>query len=445
MNFTQSNKYYWREERLQNIAELRTSNVDKKSAEGEQPVRLCNYVDVYKNDKVTMTLDFMEATASNAQIERFNLQVDDVVITKDSESPDDIGIPALIAETAPDLVCGYHLTILRPYKDKAVGSYLAYALCSRLSTYQFYLAANGVTRFGLTYQETKNIRITLPPLDEQRRIAAFLDWKTGQIDALIARKQALLEMLKEKRLAVITQAVSRGLDPSLPLRDSGIPWLGKVPEHWEVRRLKFAVTCNDESLSETTEADYEIAYVDISSVNLVEGVTTIEALLFEDAPSRARRIVRAGDTIISTVRTYLKAITAIKKPTNNMIVSTGFAVVRPQGFINSDFLGYALQSTGFIGEVVANSMGVSYPAINPTALVCLPFCYPVDKKEQQQIVVYLDAEIRKLNTLEAKVLNAIERLQEYRTALITAATTGKIDVHNVKNPQPTLNPKTSST
>ena len=104
------------------MVELRTSNVDKKSEDGEKAVRLCNYVDVYKNDKITMSLDFMEATATEAQIERFALQVGDIVITKDSETPDDIGVPALITETAPDLVCGYHLAILRPNAEEITGS-----------------------------------------------------------------------------------------------------------------------------------------------------------------------------------------------------------------------------------------------------------------------------------------------------------------------------------
>jgi hypothetical protein len=103
----------WREERLQDVVELRTSNVDKKSADAEEPVKLCNYVDVYHHDRIDSDIDFMEATASQAQIERFSLKVGDVVITKDSESPHDIGVPALVSESIPDLVCGYHLTILR--------------------------------------------------------------------------------------------------------------------------------------------------------------------------------------------------------------------------------------------------------------------------------------------------------------------------------------------
>jgi type I restriction enzyme, S subunit len=117
----------------------------------------------------------------------------------------------------------------------------------------------------------------------------------------------------------------------------------EVQAGWECRRLKFSVTYNDESLPENTDPDYLIAYVDISSVDLVSGIKAVEEVTFDKAPSRARRIVRDGDTIISTVRTYLKAITPIKNPPENMIVSTGFAVIRPHQTINERFLGYVLQ------------------------------------------------------------------------------------------------------
>lgn len=201
------------------------------------------------------------------------------------------------------------------------------------------------------------------------------------------------------------------------------PGTEAAPVGWEVRRLKFAVTCNDEALSEATDPDYEMAYVDISSVDLVNGITTVETLPFEEAPSRARRIVRDGDTIISTVRTYLKAIAAIEEPPDNMIVSTGFAVVRPLGFIDSGFLGYALQGTGFIDAVVANSTGVSYPAINPTTLVCLPLGYPEDKKEQQQIAAFLDWKTGQIDALIDRKKELLEKLKEKRIAVITQAVT----------------------
>lgn len=208
------------------------------------------------------------------------------------------------------------------------------------------------------------------------------------------------------------------------------PKVGSIPIGWEARRLKFIASCNDETLSETTDPDYEIAYVDISSVDLVNGITAVETHSFDDAPSRARRIVRDGDTIISTVRTYLKAIAPIESPPDNMIVSTGFAVVRPLEFIDSRFLGYALQGSIFIDSVVANSAGVSYPAINPSILVCIPVCYPIDRDEQRYIADFLDWRTGQIDALIDKEF-ASTLLTEYRTALITAATTGKIDVRNV--------------
>jgi type I restriction enzyme S subunit len=163
--------------------------------------------------------------------------------------------------------------------------------------------------------------------------------------------------------------------------------------------------------------------VDISSVDLVNGITTVETLQFGEAPSRARRIVRDGDTIISTVRTYLKAIAPIHEPPENMVVSTGFAVVRPLEWIDSRFLGYALQGTKFIGGVVANSSGVSYPAINPTSLVCLPVGYPTEKKEQQHIAAFLDWKTGQIDALMARKKGLLEKLKERRLAVITQAVT----------------------
>lgn len=201
------------------------------------------------------------------------------------------------------------------------------------------------------------------------------------------------------------------------------PEVGSIPSGWEARRLKFVATCNDEALPETTYPDYEIAYVDISSVDLVNGITSVETHSFEEAPSRARRIVRDGDTIVSTVRTYLKAIAPIESPPDNMIVSTGFAVIRPLKTVSSRFLGYALQNTAFIDEVVANSTGVSYPAINPTTLICLPVSYPEDKTEQQQIAAFLDWKTGQIDALIAKKKDLLEKLKEKRLAVITQAVT----------------------
>lgn len=211
-------------------------------------------------------------------------------------------------------------------------------------------------------------------------------------------------------------------------KDSGVEWLGDIPEHWEVKRLKNIASCNDESLAENTAPDYEIEYVDISSVDLVSGIKNYENMSFDKAPSRARRKVQDGDTIISTVRTYLKSIATIKQPPNNLIVSTGFAVIRPKININPNYIGYLLQSEGFIGEIVSSSLGVSYPAINSSVLISLPVVEP-PLEEQEKIAQFLDYKTKQIDELIAKKETLIEKLDEKRTSLISHAVTKGIDVN----------------
>ncbi len=205
-------------------------------------------------------------------------------------------------------------------------------------------------------------------------------------------------------------------------KESGVPWLGQVPEAWEVKPVKYISTFNDEALPETTDPESMLNYVDISSVSLVEGIQKIEQVEFEKAPSRARRVVREGDTIVSTVRTYLKSIATVRNPVDNMIVSTGFAVIRPDPTMNPDFLGYFIQSEGFVGEVVSKSTGVSYPAINPGDLVAISGVRP-PIEEQTAIARFLDEKTAEIDDLIAKKEELLRLLAEQRTALITHAVT----------------------
>ena len=208
-------------------------------------------------------------------------------------------------------------------------------------------------------------------------------------------------------------------------RDSGIEWLGDIPARWEVERLKYLATLNDETLGESTDPNFEMNYVDIGSVDAIDGITATEPIVFEKAPSRARRVVRDGDVIASTVRTYLRAIAAIDAPESNLIVSTGFAVIRPR-HIESSFASYALRASHFVERVVANSVGVSYPAINASSLACFEIPYPgVD--EQRAVAEFLDRETAKIDALVARKERLIELLREKRTALITGAVSRGLD------------------
>ena len=204
-------------------------------------------------------------------------------------------------------------------------------------------------------------------------------------------------------------------------KPSGVEWLGEVPEHWEVKRLKYSASINDQALPEDTDPNFEMSYVDISSVDAVQGIVAVEDMVFEDAPSRARRVVCDGDTIISTVRTYLRAISPVRNPSPNTIVSTGFAVVRPRR-VAPPFMSYALREPGFVEAIVARSVGVSYPAVNASEIGTLPIPLP-DEDGQRAIADFLDRETEKIDTLVAKKRTLIERLKEKRSALITRTVT----------------------
>ena len=205
-------------------------------------------------------------------------------------------------------------------------------------------------------------------------------------------------------------------------KDSGVEWLGEIPIHWDSKPLKFLCTCNDQVISDSTGKDYELEYVDIGSVSSLHGITKTENMIFSKSPSRARRLVQDGDVIISTVRTYLEAIAPIINPPTNMVVSTGFAVIRPLSHLNKKFAAYCLRASGFIKEVVAHSVGVSYPAINASDLIGIPIpsCALL---EQSKIAEFLDHETAKIDNLIEKQQQLIELLKEKRQAVISHAVT----------------------
>ena len=234
---------HWEVRRLRTTAEMRVSNVDKHVREGEPSVRLCNYVDVYNHDHISQQIDFMRATATCKEIEQFRLEKDDVLITKDSEAWDDIGVPAVVTEPAEDLISGYHLALLRPVAGVLIGSFLLRALQGKGAAYQFHVEAKGVTRYGLSHSSIKSTWIALPPLAEQAAIARYLDHADRRIRRCIRAKEKLVKLMEEQKQAIINEAVTGRVDvrtgkPYPTYKDSGVEWLGGVPEHWEVVPLR---------------------------------------------------------------------------------------------------------------------------------------------------------------------------------------------------------------
>ena len=197
---------------LKRLAKTQLSNVNKLAVDGERPVKLCNYVDVYKNERITANMEFMLATASDEQIRRLSIRRGDVLITKDSETPDDIGVPSLVSEDCEGVVCGYHLALLRPHDGIGVGGYLARLLASASVRAQFSILAVGMTRYGLGKYDIENTMLPAPPAAEQAAIAVYLDRETARIDALVAKTTKAIELAQERRGALISAAVTGKID-----------------------------------------------------------------------------------------------------------------------------------------------------------------------------------------------------------------------------------------
>lgn len=203
---------HWEVAFIKHIADVRFSGVDKHSHDHETPVRLCNYTDVYKNDRITGDMDLMRATATEAEIARLTLKAGDVILTKDSETPDDIGVPAWVPEDLPGVVCAYHLGLLRPVPNRVLGEFLFRAIGSARTAQQFHVLATGVTRFALGKHDVKNAVVALPPVEEQQSICRWITNECQPLDDAITRTEEEIKLIREYRDRLIADVVTGQVD-----------------------------------------------------------------------------------------------------------------------------------------------------------------------------------------------------------------------------------------
>lgn len=415
---------HWEIKKLKFVALVQPSNVDKKTEDNEVPVLLCNYTDVYKNEYIDSSFDFMKATATTSEIEKFSVDIGDVIVTKDSESPEDIAVPACVVEKVDGLVCGYHLTQIKG--TKIDGKYLFRLFQSKGFNAQFVVAANGVTRFGLPQYAISNAFASIPSEKEQQTIARFLDHKTVQIDALITKKEALLEKLAEKRTALISHAVTKGLDSQAKMKDSGVEWLGQVPEHWEVKSIKYLTKILRGKFTHRPRNDprfYDGEYPFIQTgdiANASKYISTFSQTLNEDGLKVSKEF--PAGTLVMTIAANIgdMAILDFNACFPDSIV--GFV---PKENVNLDFLYYtfvAMKQKLMSTAVLNTQLNLNIDRISSQFAALPPF------EEQVKIAGYLESGLKKLGDQEVYIEKAIEKLKEYRSALITQAVTGKIDV-----------------
>jgi type I restriction enzyme S subunit len=410
--------------------------------EGEQPVRLCNYTDVYNNDFITPELNFMDATATLAEISKFVIRKGDVIVTKDSESWDDIAVPAFVKCNIPSLVCGYHLAMVRPNDTSIEGAYLFRSFSSPGINDQFRVEATGITRFGLAIYALSNGLFLVPSSAEQRAIAEFLDRETARIDALIEKKERQIELLQEKRAALISHAVKKGLNPNVKMRDSGVEWLGEIPAHWQTIKLKRVVTIIDgdrgqEYPNENDLVDNGIPF--LSSKNIVNDRFDLSEARFITTEKfhRLGRGKLKDDDIVITVRGTIGSVARfVNDIFETAFINAQMMILRPSNGLSSQFLHFLATGDYWRTEIDVCSYGTAQQQLSNEILANLLIAVP-PFIEQCSIVSILNKKTREIDRLISKVQASIHILGEHRAAVISAAVTGKIDVREVlRNAQP---------
>lgn len=288
--------------------------------------------------------------------------------------------------------------------------YLHYLLHAYDTRKIFYGMGGGV-RQSIGFKDIRHMYISVPPREEQDQIVRFLDWKVTAVNRLVEVYRKQIYRLEELKKRVVNDEI-----------------LKVHNQCGQKQRLKTVVLCNKNTLSEATNREYAFKYVDIGSVDAKCGITYYEHVRFGESPSRARRIVHKGDIIISTVRTYLRAIAKITDD-DHVIVSTGFAVLTPFG-IDSNYLEYYLRSDLFCDEVIRLSEGIAYPAINTSSLLNIPISIP-PKSSQIKFGLHVRKQCERIDNMIQNINGKIAELLELKRIIISDVVTGKVDVRNV--------------
>ena len=403
---------------------------------------VCLRVADFNRDNYTISTEALTLRAIEAkQLESRKLKRGDLLIEKSGGGEKQLVGCVVYFDHEFDAVCSNFVARM-PVAEGHLPRYWAYVHAGLYAGKLNYPAIKQTT--GIQNLDAALYLDTLaayPPLAEQQQIAAFLDWKTSQIDALIAKKQTLLQKLKEKRLAVITQAVTKGLNPDAPMRDSGIAWLGKVPAHWGVKRLKFVAHVGNGSTPNREDSAYwdggTYPWLNSSVVNQ-EQVTNADQFVTPLALSECHLPRISPPAVLVGItgqgKTRGMATTLLFEATINQHL----AYVKPDeakasvGFLRRVFdMAYAHL------RIESENGGSTKGAITCEQIAELPI--PVPPLDEQVVISErIDMALAKLARMSDNAKSAITRLTEYRSALITAATTGKIDVRGWQAPQETV-------
>ena len=374
---------------------------------GENKIDFCNAKKISKSDYYRLVREGCKPS------------VGDILLTKDGT----IGRACLVNVSMPDFVILSSLGLLTP-KQQVLNKFLYYYLISGINIDQMNSMIHGSALRRMTINKINELLFICPEISEQQNIANFLDYETSKIDMLIEKQQQLIKLLEEKRQAVISHAVTKGLNPNVSMKDSGVEWLGEIPEYWEIYRLKTITTLK------TSKSCFKNNLIALENIESWSG----KYVKTENDYSGDGIAFKAGDILFGKLRPYLAKV-YIAESDGEAIGD--FFVLRTKPKVISRFLQLCLLTQEVIFIINGSTFGAKMPRVSWEFMGNLSFVIP-PLKEQEEIISYLKAEISKLDLLIEKANQTIILLKERRTALISAAVTGKIDVRDWQAPTITV-------
>jgi type I restriction enzyme, S subunit len=403
--------------RLAHLAEVRFSSIDKKTVDGQVRVQLCNYVDVYYNEYIGPGLEFMEASATLEQVRDFELKQGDVLLTKDSETAEDIGVSACVRMNLPGVVSGYHLALIRPRSD-VDGRYLRWALSSRGCRSQLEVAATGVTRFGLRQEAVAALAVPSWPLALQRSIADYLDVETARIDALVGTRSAQRALVQARHLSMLSSLL--------------------VPEGVAFGPLKRLAAIQSgltvDALRDSGDDPVTRPYLRVANVQL--GRLELDSVTEITVPRglATRCTLRAGDVLMTEGGDLdkLGRGTVWRDELPGALHQNHIFAVRPlPDRLDPDYLGLLTQTAH--ARAYFESTGVrttNLASTNSEKIMSLPVPR-LDLGDQRKLVAEARTRLDQLASFEECLRRQADLLLERRQALITAAVTGQLEIPGV--------------
>lgn len=428
----------WRHVQLGQIADVRVSNVDKKTLPGEQSVQLCNYMDVYSNDYIRDDLTFMTASATGAEVARFKVECGDVLITKDSETPDDIGIPAVVISDIDNLVCGYHVALIKPNKSLVDSVYLSKQLGRTETAGYFSRYAAGSTRYGLPIGAITRAPLALAPLKQQRKIAAIL----STIDTAIEQTEALIEKYQRIKAGLMHNIFTRGVLPSGQLRpprdqapelyqETAVGW---IPREWAITGLASKGRLGTSWIrtgpfgSSLKGEHWRIDGHPVITIGSLGAGKFIESeLLFVGSKDAARLLdfqLKTGDVVFSRVADVGRSV-AVREAQSGWIMSSNLMrIAVNDAQLRPDYLQMQLAGDWRVkAQIRASVNSGGRDVANSEVLNRLRFAVP-EPAEQDRIIGVAD----QLAQRARAEMRRVAKLQTQKLGLMQDLLTGKVAV-----------------